>query len=365
MRRSVLVSLFAITFCAQQAAGFSLPWQQAAPAADPPPRPVVSTVISDSPAATHSIPGVIAARIEVALGFQTLGRVTARNVDVGNIVKKGQVLATLDPDDLQGNVSAAQAAVDAAKVNLRTAQATADRTRALARRNVASDAQLEQVERALASATAAEQQAESELIRALDAEGFAEMRAPFDGVISAVFANAGAVVSAGERVVQLSAQDGIEAVIDQPEAVISRVRIGAPYEVWSEADPHRILPATVSQIEPVADAVTRTRQIHLALEDDAALRLGALVRARPAVAGRALLTLPESAVMTRDGTPYVWVVTRTGDQGSVALRPVTVQNPPLNGRVDVTSGLSLGEEVVIRGIHSLTEGQAVGKSVTP
>ncbi|MFC3570523.1 efflux RND transporter periplasmic adaptor subunit [Paracoccus simplex] len=365
MRKPVALALLLSLVLAQGAPAFDLPWRKPPPAPEPAPRPVVSTVVSDDMTAGPSMPGVIAARIEVALGFQTLGRVTARNVDIGDAVRKGQVLATLNPEDLRGDVRAAQAAVDAATVELRTAQASADRTRALAQRNVASAAQLEQVERALIAARAAEQQAESELIRARDAEGFAEMRAPFNGVISAVFANAGAVVSAGEPVVQLSTQKGIEAVIDLPDIALSRIRHGDPYEVWSESDPDRLLPATVSLIEPVADAVTRTRRIHLALQDDADLRLGALVRARPSSKAATRLALPEAAVLERDGAPHVWVVTRTGDDARVALRRIAAPGPALNGRVTVESGLSPGEEVVIRGIHSLTEGQSVGQSVTP
>ncbi|WP_323716255.1 efflux RND transporter periplasmic adaptor subunit [Paracoccus aminovorans] len=362
MRKVLIPALLVVMALAQQAAGFGMSRQDPAPE---PPRPVVSVLVSDDLAARHSIPGVIAARIEVALGFQTLGRLTARDVDVGDIVRQGQVLASLDPGDLQGDVRAAQAAVDAGQVELRTAQASADRTRALARRNVASAAQLEQVERALAAAMAAEQQAESELIRARDAEGFAEMRAPFDGVISAVHANPGAVVSAGEPVIRLSAQKGIEAVIDLPDTALSRVKAGDRYEIWSEDEPDRLLPATVSQIEPVADAMTRTRQVHLSLGDDAALRLGALVRARPAGPAQARPTLPEGAILQRDGASLVWIVTRDGDRASVSLRPVQIQGPPLGGRVAIRSGLATGDEVVIRGIHSLAEGQAVGASVAP
>lgn len=365
MRRALCSALLAGMAMAPPAAGFNLPWRDAAPALDPAPRPVASIRLSDDAAARPSIPGVIGARIEVALGFQTLGRVAARHVDVGDTVRQGQILAALDPEDLQGDVHAAEAAAQAARVELRTAQASAARTRALARRDVASTAQLEQVERALAAALAVEQQAESELIRAFDAEGYAEMRAPFDGVISAVHVNAGAVVSTGEPVIQLSAQDGIEAVIDLPDATLSRVKPGDPYEIWSESEPDRLLPATVSQIEPVADAMTRTRRVHLALQQDAALRLGALVRARPAGPAPTWLSLPESAILDRDGAPHVWIVTRQRDHASVALRRIRTQGPVLDGRVAVRSGLAAGDEVVIRGIHSLAEGQAVGESVTP
>jgi len=354
-----------ILVLAAAAGGFTLPWRDTEPAPAAKPRPVVSIRVEDDMAALPSTPGVIAARIEVALGFQTLGRVTARNVDVGDMVRQGELLATLNPEDLQGEVRAAQAAVDAAQVELRTAQATAERTQALAGRNVASAAQLEQAERALAAAQAAEQQARSELIRARDAEGFAEMRAPFDGVISAVLVNAGAVVSAGEPVLQLSAQEGIEVVIDLPDTVLSRVGYGDPYEVWSESELGRLVPATVSQIEPVADAATRTRRIHLALGKEADFRLGALVRARPAGTGAARMVLPQAAMVERDGAEHVWVIRRDGDQGTATLRRIETQGPPIGGQVAVASGLAPGEEVVIRGIHSLSEGQSVGPGVTP
>ena len=359
MHQTLIAAILAVMALAQPAAGLDLSSQDAAP------RPVVSIRLSDDPATRPSVPGVIAARIEVALGFQTLGRITARDVDVGDTVRQGQLLASLDPDDLQGDVRAALAAAAAARVELRTAQATADRTRALAQRNVASTAQLEQAERALAAALAVQQQAESELVRARDAEGFAEMRAPFDGVISAVHANAGAVVSAGEPVVQLSAQEGIEAIIDLPDTALARARIGAAYEIWSEAEPDRLLPATVSQIEPVADPMTRTRRVHLALQEDAALRLGALVRARPAGTAETRLTLPESAIIDRNRAQHVWVVTRTGDRASVALRRIGIIGPTIGGQIAIRNGLAVGDEVVIRGIHSLTEGQAVGKSTEP
>ncbi|RCW82858.1 efflux RND transporter periplasmic adaptor subunit [Paracoccus lutimaris] len=329
------------------------------------PRPVASIIVDDAALPEHSVPGTISAKIDVALGFQTLGRVTARNVDVGSLVRQGDVLATLNPDDLQGDVRAAQAEVEAAAVEMVTARATAERTRALVKREVASTAQLEQAERALAAAMAADQQARSELIRALDAAGFAEIKAPFDGVISAVHVNAGAVVSAGEPVIQLSAQEGLEAVIDLPEAALSRVKIGDPYEVWAGFEPNTREPARITQIEPVADPVTRTRRIHLALDDDASFRLGALIRARPVSTGAPLLSLPRLAILNQDGQEQVWIVHRDGARATVDIRNVETSGLAHDGHIDIAAGLSPGDEVVIRGIHSLTPGQPVGRSVLP
>lgn len=330
------------------------------------PRPVVSVIIGDAEARDRSVPGVVRAHVDVALAFQTLGRLTARNVDLGDIVRQGDILATLDPDDLEGQVRAAEAAADAARVQLQTEQSAADRTRALLERNVATTEQMEQAERALAAAIAADQKARSELIRARDTEGFAEMRAPFDGVISAVHATPGAVVAAGEAIMELSGQDELEVVIDAQAALVTRLRAGDRFEVWSPNHPDRIHLASLSRIEPMADAATRTRRVRLALEDPTGVRLGALVRARPVATGARLMTIPAAAVFEQGGKTQVWVVTRTDKQATVARRAVGTAGPGLDERmVIVTDGLQPGEEIVIRGIHSLEEGQQVGASVAP
>lgn len=344
---------------------FAWPWS-AEPEEKPAPlRPVVSVILDDSPTQTHSLPGAIRAGTEVALAFQTLGRMTTRQVDVGAVVTKGQLLATLDPEDLQAEVRAAQAAASAALVDYETALATTERTRALVKRNVATTAQLEQAERALASAEASRDQTQSELVRAQGSEGYAEMRAPFDGVISAVDATPGAVVNAGQAVMHLSSQDRLEAVIDLQPAMISRIRPGDAFEIWSENHPELISRAHVSRIEPVADVATRTRRVRLELDRSDSFRLGALIRARPASGGLRLITLPTAAILARDGEPNVWVVTRQGDTARVALRQIQIRELPIPDVVTATEGLTPGEEIVIRGVHSLVDNQPVGARVTP
>lgn len=341
------------------------PWTAAPESTPAPPRPVVSIIVDDSPTQRHSLPGAIRARTEVALAFQTLGRMTTRQVDVGAVVSKGQLLATLDPEDLQAEVRAAQAAAAAAMVEYETALATAERTRALVKRNVATTAQLEQAERGLAAAQASRDQTQSELVRAQGSEGYAEMRAPFDGVISAVEATPGAVVNAGEAVMQLSSQERLEAVIDLQPALISHIRLGDRFEVWTENHPELVSQAHVSRIEPVADAATRTRRVRLELDRSDSFRLGALIRARPASGDLRQTAIPTTAILARDGQPNVWVVQRQGETAHVTLRPIQISELPIPDVVSVTGGLVPGEEIVIRGVHSLVEDQPVGASVTP
>ena len=203
MRALILAGVLALV-CGP-AAALSLPdWlglggQAEKPAA--PPRPVVSVIVDDRGLDARWIPGVVEARTQVQLGFQTLGRMIARPVDLGDQVAAGDLLAQLSTDDLAATTRAARAAVDAADVQDRTARATLERTQALAARNVASNAQLEQAQQEASAAAAAVEQARSQLLQAEDAEGFAKMTAPFAGVVSAVYEVPGAVVDAGAPVI--------------------------------------------------------------------------------------------------------------------------------------------------------------------
>ncbi|MDN5568345.1 MAG: efflux RND transporter periplasmic adaptor subunit [Paracoccus sp. (in: a-proteobacteria)] len=329
-----------------------------------PPRPVVSVIVEDRGDEARWIPGIIASRDQVTLGFQTLGRMIERPVELGTIVAEGETLAELSTDDLAANTRAASAALDAAEVQQRTAEATLSRTAALAERNVSSNAQLEQAQQAATAAAAAVEQARSELLQAEDAEGFARMTAPFAGVVSAVYEEPGAVVSAGQQVLQLSAQDEKEVVIDLPESALIGLADDAVFTVWHRNEPAAEVPAVLDRIDPVADSATRTRRLHLRLPQDTTFRLGALVRARFGSADDPSLSLPEVALVTKDDDSFVWRVLRDGDSAQVEQVPVKAA-APFQGRVSITSGLEAGDEIVVRGVKSLTQGQAVGRRLNP
>ncbi|MDB6178776.1 efflux RND transporter periplasmic adaptor subunit [Paracoccus sp. Z330] len=328
------------------------------------PRPVVTEILEDRGEASRWVPGVIASRTQVEMAFQTLGRMIARNVDLGARVAKGDVLAELAIEDLQANTRAAQAALDSAEVQLSTARSTLERTEALRKRNVASDAQLEQAQRAAAAAAAAVAQANSELLQAQDAEGFATMTAPFSGVISAVYEATGAVVGAGAPVMQLSAEDQREVVIDLPETALAGLSRDAAFTVWQRTDPANQVPAVLDRIDPMADTATRTRRLYLSLPPEVSFRLGALVRARLGTASAPVLTVASEAVVHGEDGSFVWCVLRDGDEAHVEAVEVTT-GLQLQGRVVIASGVLAGDEIVIRGVNSLQEGQPVGRRVKP
>lgn len=367
MRRRAVLLAVALGLVPLSVGALSLPsWLVfATEAADPgPPRPVVTEILEDGAEALRWIPGVVASRTQVTMAFQTLGRMVTRQVELGDRVEAGDQLAALAMEDLAATTRAARAAADAAEVQVRIARTTLERTQALASRGVASKAQLEQAQRAAVAAEAALAQARSELVRAKDAEGFAIMVAPFAGVVSAIYEAPGAVVGAGAPVLQLSAEDRREAVIDLPETVLARLPAGAAFTVWQRVQPAVEIAAVLDRIDPLADSATRTRRAYLSLPPDAPFRLGALIRARLGAAGAPVLTVAAEAIFERDGGLWVWSVTRGADGASVTAVPV-VTGAELHGRVVVTDGLSEGDEVVVRGVRSLGEGQAVGRRVEP
>ncbi|SDD97228.1 RND family efflux transporter, MFP subunit [Paracoccus isoporae] len=364
MIRAALFVMAALAAPAAQA--IELPWSggEEATATAPVIRPVVSIVVADHPSQRRSFAGVVAAATEVQLGFQTLGRLSARPVDVGETVKTGALLAELAPDDLQDNVRAARAAVETAEVTQETASLTAERVRGLARRNVASTARLEQAERELKSAEAGLRQARSELARAEDAEGFARLMAPFDGVVSAVFENPGAVVGAGTPVLTLSDESTREAMIDLPEVALSTMPVGTDMTIWLEADPDTRVSGQIERVEPLADAATRTRRVHVAMDDSTSFRLNSLIRAQRAGDAGSALSVPEPALTGTGDAVAVWVIHRQDGAAQVEHRPVET-GERFAGQVQILSGLSVGEEVVIRGVNSLQDGQPVGRRVRP
>lgn len=337
-----------------------------------PVRPIVSEILEDRDAALRWIPGVVASRTQVNMAFQSLGRMVLRPVDLGDRVRAGDVLAELATEDLMAQTRAARAAVDAAEVQARTARTTLERTQALAARNVVTAAQLEEAERAAVAADAAVEQARSQLVQAEDAEGFAIMSAPFDGVISAVFEAPGVVVSAGQPVLQLSAEDQREAVVDLPESALVGLARDAVFTVWQRSDADHEIIAVLDRIDPLADAATRTRRLYLTLPSDAPFRLGALIRARLGHADDPALSVPKTALFQRDGRSHVWRVIRpagesaTGGGATAHVKAVAVEvGAVMRGRILIAGGVSAGDEVVIRGVNSLTDGQAVGRRVDP
>ena len=329
--------------------------QDAAPAA----RPVVSVLVDPQAGLALSYTGTVVAKTETTLGFPMIGTVAARPVSTGDLVAKGDVLARLDTEDLNSDLRTADAGVVVAKAQLRSATDARERAKTLAERGVGSATRLEDAERALVSAQARLDQAVASQARAADNKQLATLSAPYDGVVTQTSAEPGATLSAGQSVLTLAAIDEREVVIDVSEAEAALGSIGDKFSVLLLANEEIKSDAVLTRIDPVAERATRTYLLHLRLETaPPEFRLGSLVSVLPAGGTDQDIVLPVSALLD---PPAVWIVDRSTN--TVSLSPVTVAEAAGDFAV-ITSGLTSGDEVVVKGIHSLEQGQAVGPRVS-
>ncbi|MEP1768357.1 MAG: efflux RND transporter periplasmic adaptor subunit [Sulfitobacter sp.] len=326
------------------------------------PRPVVSVIINAQSGLGTGFIGTVAARTETNLGFPLAGTLASRAVEAGQTVRAKDVLGQLDPEDLDADVRAAEAGVAVASAQLRTARDAETRRRALTSLGTDSTAKLEDAVRALTAAEARLDQAKATLARAQDVLELATLHAPFDGIVTQTFVHAGAAISAGQPILRLAGTEAREITIDVTEKDAASLTTGLIFDTTLAVDETVSAQATLTRIEPVADKSTRTRRAHLTLTDPPeAFRLGSLTRVTPQVAKHLTINLIQSAVRTPDGAAFVWVVDRSDN--SVHKQPVTL-GATYGSQVRITQGLTQGDEVIIKGVNSLKDGQFVGPRVS-
>ncbi|MFG1264702.1 MULTISPECIES: efflux RND transporter periplasmic adaptor subunit [Xanthobacter] len=342
----VLAAAAALAGCGEQAA---------APAV--PPRPVLTAVVQPMSREVLEVAGTIEPQVQTDLSFRVLGRLLVRSVNVGDVVAKDQVVAAIDDTALKLSVRSALAEVANAQAQLTNASGTEDRQRTLLETAATSRATFETAEQGRSAAEASLARAQANLVKAREQLGYAQLKAEFAGVVTAVGAELGQVVSPGRSVVTIARPDIREAVVDIGEDFIGDIRIGSPFQVSLQLDGAPVVTGRVREIAPQADSVTRTRRVRITLDHPPAVyRLGSTVAARPADTLAADLLIPGSAVFTRDGKSFVWCV--AADGRTVHAQQVTV-SAASGDKARVTSGLAAGTRLVTAGVHSLSEGQKI------
>ena len=291
--------------------------------------------------------GEIRAREESALSFRVGGSLVKRLVDAGDRVRRGQLLAELDPGDAALQASAAQAEMIRIGGDL-------ERYRKLVAQKLVSQSTFDAQQAAYRAA-----RAQYELTR--NQSAYTRLHAPRDGVIATRSAEAGQTVAAGQAIYTLAGDIGREVAIALPESRIREVSVGQQVlvELWSA--PGQLLPGRVRELSPAADPQARTFAARVALEGDAAnaVELGQSARVYMAQSGeRAALRVPLSAVQrAADGKPAsLWVV----DPATRRVRLAPVQlGAYAEGTVPVLGGVDATAWVVAAGGHLLRDGQLV------
>jgi HlyD family secretion protein len=332
---------------------------------------------------TLAVNGTVVARDEAAAGTDLNGMiVTALNFDIGDMVRKGDVLAVLDRSMLdtqlaqmratRGQAEASVAQMDAqiadAKVNVKQADEELERAVALQKKAVASKAQLDNAQNAAAGArarldTAVKALAASQAqIAVIDAQisgvevqiDKTELRAPADGLVLARAATVGGVVSPSSGPlfrIAIDAKFELEASV--AETALPRLAVGMESAVALPGVVERI-DGKVRRIAPEVDQGSRLGLIRIALPKEAPARAGSFARAEIELSRREGVAVPVSAVLYQGETPLLQVV----QEGRVATTPVTL-GARAAGNVEVLSGVAEGEEVVARAGTFVADGDQV------
>lgn len=349
MRRSVLFATVAIATAAL--AGCKKEEEAAAP-----PRPVLSMVVAPTALPGTRFAGTVQAKVQAALGSRVSGRLVSRTVHVGDLVKKGDVLAVLDATAYELAVRSARAELSSAEATLSSAIATEERQKTLLQSNAAAQAAVESAEQSREAADAGLTRVKTALVKAEEQLSYTRILAEFDGVVVATGAEVGQTVSPGEAIVTVARPDERDAVVDIPETA-EAIALGSRFTVSLQINPDVTVKGVVREVAPSADAVTRTRRVKIALENPPdTVRLGTTITAELEGPDLTAIMIPQTTVLQKDGKPHVWLI--DGEKGEVHLVPI--ETGPVVGRaLQVADGLKAGDRIATAGVNSLEEGQKI------
>lgn len=297
--------------------------------------------------------GTVVARTETVAAFRVGGRITQRLVEVGDRVEAGQKLAQLDPADLKLSLRQAEAQLAQAEASAVQAAADLRRYTPLLKSGHVSQAQFDQVKATSQAADAQLAQAKSGLALARNELSYADLTLTQAGTVTALDADVGQVVAAGQAVMRVATDLGREVAIDVAESQVTRLKVGTPASLSLWADRELTLTGTVREITPIADAASRTFRVRVALPEDQAdkVRLGMTATVLfDREQAQEEVVLPATSLFQQGDKPAVWVMNDKKDR--VVLRPVTIALYRPDAIV-VADGLRPGELVVTAGVHRL------------
>ena len=315
-------------------------FERAQATVEQPVRPVLAVrVQAAQDAAPRHYPGLVKPRREADIGFRAGGRIVAREVDVGARVVAGQVIARLDDSDIALGVRSAEADLAGAEAQAALTAAEAGRSRTLAAGGWASASVDDQKQAAARSAAQRVESARAALTLARNRLQHTVLRAPADGVVTAVLADRGTVVGEGAPVLRLAESGSLEVEVQLPETALAEVaQASAEVALW--AQPEAPVAATPG---------LRTYAARFALEAPPpwlAIGMSATVALRaPGPSGVA--TVPAAALADRGQGPIVWVI----DGNTVTAQPVVIM-AMRQDRASVT-GVAPGAIIVALGGHKL------------
>lgn len=325
-----------------------------------PPHPALVMVVADKAESNSmSLVGEVRPRYESNQGFRINGKIIARKVDVGATVRKGQVLARLDPADTLLTISSAQADVRAAEASYALAMAEEARYRQLFTKKFISASALDVKTAELKSANARLTQVKAQANLAANQSQYTQLTADRDGVITFIQAEPGQVVQVGETIAKIADTQKTEILVAVPEARMNEVRLNSVVAIRLWANPEKIYSGFVREIAPAADSNTRTFNLRIAIQNaDGAVKLGMTVSVKASPENESQdnrLLIPNTALTEINGKKIVWVIDAFD---KAQPREVSTGQFSEEG-ILITNGLQEGEQIAIAGVHTLVKGQQI------
>jgi RND family efflux transporter MFP subunit len=303
-----------------------------------------------------SLTGEIQPRYQADLGFRVNGKILDRPVDVGTQVKPGDLLARLDPQQYKQELEVAKSEIAVAEAEVTRSQAQEYRQRELLKNGHTTQVAYDQALKTFKTAQARLDAARARQVQASENLDYTELKADNEGVITAIGADPGQVVSAGQMVVRLAQFGEREAVFNIAEGAFKSPPKDPTVTVHLVNNPEIETTGKVRYISPQADPATRTYSVRISLPDaPPQMRLGANVVGTVTLDQGQTVSIPGSALFQKDGKPAVWLVEK---DSTVQLKPIAVQRYQ-GDSVVVGDGLAQGDVVVTAGVQKLLSGQKV------
>lgn len=321
-------------------------------------RPVRTVTIENRDSSGKiALTGRVQSQSEVNQAFRLDGQLIERTVEIGDRVKKGQLIARLDSQNEESGLQSAQAQLIAAQAQLVDARNNFVRMRNLVADAAVSRADFDNAEAVLKTSEARVKSVQSQVELAQNRLGFTRLYADASGVVTARGPDAGEVVSAGRMIVQIARVGALDAVFDVPASVKDAVARNAVISVFLTSDPKVVAEGRVREVSPRADAVTGTFAVRIELlNPPEAMRLGSTVTGRVQLSSAPAIQIPALALFRAEGGSAVWVVDPV--TLTVSARPIAVQANDSEW-VRVQSGLNPGDIIVTAGVQALRPRQKV------
>jgi RND family efflux transporter MFP subunit len=303
------------------------------------------------------ITGALEPAQRAVLLAQVSGSVEAMSVELGDRVKRNQLLVRVQARDLEDAVNAASTALDAAEVARALAERQLERTRQLVASGTLAENDAEVADNQLAAADAQRDQARSALAAARERLGGAHVRAPFAGLVSERNVSQGDIVTIGAPLLTIIDPTSMRLRANVPSQALPSLAVGSNVEFSVRGLPDHTFRGQIERIGPAADPATRQIPLLISLPNPSGQLVGGLfAEGQIAIQRQEGLILPSDALEDAQGNPKV----RRVSSNQVELVEVTVGVEDSAGeRVQVTSGLSPGDRVLTGAARALPEGTAV------